>query len=105
MRAKIRGTAERPRLTVFRSLKHVQAQVIDDDAGKTVVAASDREVRVAKERVHAATVAIALEVGKLVAKRAKASGISTVVFDRGGHAYHGQVKAVADGARSEGLTL
>ncbi len=105
VRATLSGTAERPRLAVFRSLKHISAQLIDDTSGRTLASASDKDVRKAKKAKHAVTVATAQEVGKVIAQRAKAAGIASAVFDRGGHAYHGQVKAVAEGARSEGLTI
>lgn len=99
VRAKVSGTAERPRFSVFRSTKHITAQLIDDDAGKTLVAASDREV---KEKTKG-KVGVAEAIGKLIAERAKTKGINVVVFDRGGYSYHGRIKAVADGARSGGL--
>ena len=106
VRARIAGTADRPRLSVFRSAQHLTAQLIDDAAGKTLAAASDREC--AAERLKAGAemnrkVALAREVGKMLAERAKARGITVVVFDRGGYAYHGRVKAVAEGAREGGL--
>lgn len=101
IRAKIRGSRERPRLAVFRSLKHISAQIIDDSSGKTIVSASDHDV--APKTV--ATVERALKVGKLIAERARAAHVTHVVFDRGGHAYHGQVKALAEGARTAGLTF
>lgn len=103
VRAKISGTADRPRLNVFRSLGHIYAQVIDDVAGHTLVAAStiDRELR---EQVNGKSKAEAAKlVGTLIAHRAQAVGIKTVVFDRGGYKYHGRVKALADGAREAGL--
>ncbi|GIW71444.1 MAG: 50S ribosomal protein L18 [Planctomycetota bacterium] len=101
IRRKVRGTAERPRLAVFRSLKHTYAQVIDDVSGRTLAAAStlDSEVRAAA----GAKTARARAVGKLVAERARAAGIERVVFDRGGFKYHGRVKAVAEAAREAGL--
>lgn len=101
VRARVRGTANRPRLAVFRSLKHISAQVIDDVAGVTLAAASDHDVKNAK----VATVDVARQVGQLVGQRATQKGIVAVVFDRGGHAYHGQVKAVAEGARAAGISL
>jgi len=96
----------RPRLNVFRSSAHIYAQVIDDIAGHTLVAASDLEVEI-KERVGegATKTARAKAVGEIVAQRAKAAGIETVVFDRGGFLYHGRVKAVAEGAREGGLVF
>ncbi len=101
VRKKVRGTAERPRLAVFRSNKHIYAQVIDDVGGRTVASASTME---ASDRSGATgTVSAARVVGERVAQRAKDAGIGTVVFDRGGFKYHGRVAAVADGARSAGL--
>ncbi len=101
VRKKVHGTAERPRLAVFRSNKHIVAQVIDDDSGRTIAAAQTTEADLRTStggNVDAAT-----RIGKLVAERAKSAGITTVVFDRGGFAYHGRVAAVADAARAEGL--
>lgn len=103
VRARISGTASRPRLNVFRSLSHIYAQVIDDEAGHTLVSAStvDREVRGdvdGKSKLESAQM-----VGELVAKRAQELGIKNVVFDRGGYKYHGRVKALADAARKAGL--
>jgi large subunit ribosomal protein L18 len=103
VRKTIFGTAERPRLNVFRSLKHIYGQVIDDTTGQTLVSAStlDREVSALlgeKNKSEQASV-----VGQILARRALDKGISRVVFDRGGWAYHGRVKALADGARQEGL--
>lgn len=104
VRAKVSGTSLRPRLNVFRSSAHIYAQVIDDIAGHTLVAASDLESEI-QERVggEATKTAKAKIVGQIVAERAKAAGISAVVFDRGGFLYHGRVKAVAEGAREGGL--
>ena len=99
IRQTLSGTAERPRLNVFRSARHTYAQVIDDSAGHTLAAAASREL---PADAHAKTDA-AREVGKLVAERAKAKGIRRVVFDRGGYLYHGRVRALAEGAREEGL--
>lgn len=101
VRAKISGTAARPRLSVRRSLNHVYAQLVDDTVGKTLVAFSDTDLKSEKLTKTQA----ALEVGKNIAERAKAKGISQVVFDRRGRRYHGRVKAVADGAREGGLTF
>ena len=103
IRKKIRGTPERPRLAVFRSQGHIYAQVVDDDAGRTLVAASslDKDLR-AKSR-RGGTVAAAKEVGTLIASRAREKGIAAVVFDRGGFQYHGRIKALADAARAAGL--
>ena len=102
VRQKVTGTAERPRLVVFRSLRHVYAQIVDDDRGVTLVSATD--LGTALETADAAgKVGTARAVGKLVAARAKDAGITRVVFDRAGYVYHGRVKAVADGAREAGL--
>ena len=103
VRKKILGTAERPRLAVFRSNKHIYAQAIDDIAGRTVASASTMES--AQRSGATATVDAAKQVGELVGERVKAAGITTVVFDRGGFKYHGRVAAVADGARAAGLQL
>lgn len=101
IRRKIRGTPERPRLCVFRSLRHIYAQVINDGEGRTLVSASsaDKGARVA----GGANVAGAQAVGRLIAERAKEKGIRKVVFDRGGYLYHGRVKALAEAAREAGL--
>ena len=102
VRGKISGTAERPRLDVFRSAKHIYAQIIDDVAGVTLVSASsmDKDLEGAGGNIEAAT-----QVGKKIAEKALAKGISEVVFDRGGCVYHGRVKAVAEGAREGGRKL
>jgi large subunit ribosomal protein L18 len=99
IRKTLRGSSERPRLNVFRSLKHIYAQVIDDGQGRTLVAASSAE----KGRSGGGNIAGARQVGKLVAERALAKGLTQVVFDRGGYKYHGRVKALADAAREAGL--
>jgi large subunit ribosomal protein L18 len=99
IRAKIQGTAERPRLNVYRSLNHIYAQVIDDAQGVTIVSAST----VSGKIKTGGNVMAAKEIGKLVAERAKEKGISKVVFDRGGYLYHGRIKALADAAREAGL--
>jgi large subunit ribosomal protein L18 len=101
IRQRVRGSEERPRLAVFRSLNHIYAQVIDDRKGRTLVSASSNEKKTAVK--SGGNVAGAKEVGKLVAERAKAHGISKVVFDRGGYLYHGRIKALADAAREGGL--
>ena len=101
VRKKVHGTPERPRLVVFRSAKHIYAQVVDDTRGVTLVGASDRSDGIAVE--GAGKVARSLALGKLIASRAKERGIGRVVFDRGGFRYHGRIKAVADGARTGGL--
>lgn len=104
VRAKVSGTPQRPRLNVFRSSAHIYAQVIDDLAGHTIVAASDLEKDLVEKLGEDATKTVrAKAVGELIAERAKAAGITAVVFDRGGFLYHGRVRAVADGAREGGL--
>lgn len=103
IRAKISGTAERPRLNVFRSLEHIYVQVIDDVAGHTLVSASTLEETLAAELADKNKRQQATAVGKTLAQRAKDAGITQVVFDRGGYLYHGRVKALADGAREGGL--
>ena len=101
VRARAEGTTERPRLNVFRSLNNIYVQVIDDTEGRTLVAASTLD----KEVTDAPKTDQAKEVGKLLAATAKAAGIATCVFDRGGYLYHGRVKALAEGAREGGLTF
>jgi len=103
IRKLVSGTARRPRLSVFRSLHHVYAQVIDDTSGHTIVAASTREKSVAEGLASRSSAAAAGRVGTIVAQRAKEKGITTVVFDRGGYKYHGRIKALADAARGAGL--
>jgi len=104
VRAKVSGTAMRPRLNVFRSSAHIYAQVIDDSQGHTLVSASDLDEAVREKAGEGANKAIrAKAVGEVVAERAQAAGIGSVVFDRGGFLYHGRIKAVADGAREGGL--
>src|SRR5258707_9747829 len=100
IRVRVAGTDARPRLAVYRSLKHIYAQVIDDRKGHTLAAASSEEKNVS---TSGGNVAGAKEIGKLVAQRAKEKGIGKVVFDRGGYLYHGRVKALADAAREAGL--
>ena len=102
VRKTLEGTAQRPRLNVFRSLQHIYAQVIDDSSGTTLVAASTNEPGARSDGSGSKTER-ARAVGKAVAERAKEKGISAVVFDRGGYMYHGRVKALADGAREGGL--
>jgi len=99
IREKLAGTAERPRLNVYRSLNHIYAQVIDDRKGETLVSASTIELK----SKTGGNVAAAKEIGKAVAEKAVAKGIKRVVFDRGGYLYHGRVKALADAAREAGL--
>ena len=101
IRRKVRGSEQRPRLAVFRSLNHIYAQVIDDDKGHTVAAASSAEKKAGIGT--GGNIGGAKEVGKLIAQRAKDKGVTKVVFDRGGYLYHGRVKALADAAREGGL--
>lgn len=101
IRKKVRGSAERPRLAVFRSLNHIYAQVIDDDNGKTLAAASTTEKDLGLK--SGGNIEAAQKVGKTVAERALAAGVSSVVFDRGGYVYHGRVKALLDATREAGL--
>ena len=96
VRAKVKGTVERPRLVVFRSDKHIYAQLVNDTTHSTIVTVSDKGFTGKKSEKS-------VEVGKMIAEKAKAAGISKVVFDRAGYQYHGRVKAVADGAREAGL--
>ena len=103
LRNHIAGTAERPRLAVFRSNSHMYAQIIDDDTHTTLVSASTVQKDVKAELEKTNDVAAAAYLGKVIAERAKEKGISTVVFDRGGYIYHGKVKALADAAREAGL--
>jgi large subunit ribosomal protein L18 len=102
IRKKLQGTAGRPRLNVYRSLNHIYVQVIDDLNGKTLVSASTAEGK-KEDRRTGGNVASAKAVGKTIAERAKAKGVTKVVFDRGGYIYHGRVKALADAAREAGL--
>ena len=102
IRKKVHGTAERPRLNVYRSVNHIYVQLIDDLAGKTLIAASSA-VGKKGQRKAGGNLAAAKEIGKAIAEKAKAKGISKVVFDRGGYLYHGRVKALADAAREGGL--
>ena len=99
----VRGTASRPRLAVFRSLRHVYAQVIDDEAGITMAAASSLEKDVAGSASHGGNVEAGKLVGAAIASRAKEKGIDSVIFDRGGFNYHGVIRAIADAAREAGL--
>ena len=103
IRNRFSGTAERPRLAVFRSNNHVYAQVIDDVAGKTLVSASTLEKDIKAELKNTDDIEAATKIGDVVAKRALDKGIKAVVFDRGGYIYHGKVKALADAAREAGL--
>jgi large subunit ribosomal protein L18 len=101
VRQKLAGTAERPRLVVFRSLKHIYAQLVNDDLGVTLLGVSDASEGVATD--GSGKTARGKAVGKRLAEKAKAAGVTRVVFDRAGYRYHGRVKAVADGAREGGL--
>ena len=103
MRRNLAGTAARPRLSVFRSEKHIYAQIIDDQTGNTLVAASTVEQEISSKLESTSNVAAAEAVGTALAQKAKAKGIEEVVFDRGGFLYHGRVKALADAAREAGL--
>ena len=104
MRARVHGTATCPRISVFRSNKHVLLQLVDDSTGKTIVSARDVEVATRGKKASVGTRAnLAFETGKRLAERAREKNISTAVFDRGGYRYHGIVKMVADGARKGGL--
>ncbi|MEX2158936.1 MAG: 50S ribosomal protein L18 [Dehalococcoidia bacterium] len=103
VRKKVHGTNERPRLSVYRSLSHIYAQVIDDDAGHTLASASDVEAAAKGAKNGKAKTDVAKAVGELVAQRAKERGITKVVFDRGGYRFHGRVKALASAAREAGL--
>ena len=103
VRAKLHGTAQRPRLNIYRSIENVFAQVIDDDAGHTLVSASTLDNEIVSQVEGKTKVEAARIVGQIVAERAKNAGITTVVFDRGGFKYHGRVAALADGAREAGL--
>jgi large subunit ribosomal protein L18 len=102
VRAKVSGTAERPRLNVFRSLNHIYAQVIDD-ASATTLASASTIVKKGEEKKTGGNIEAAAAVGKLIAERAKEKGVTRVVFDRGGYLYHGRIKALADAAREAGL--
>lgn len=103
MRKTIVGTEDRPRLCIYRSLKHIRAQVIDDRKGRTLAAASSLDKDVKKEIKGGGNIAAAKVVGKMIAARAKAAGVTKVVFDRGGYQYHGRVQALAEAAREAGL--
>jgi large subunit ribosomal protein L18 len=105
VRAKVSGTAERPRLSVFRSNTSLYLQLIDDVAGRTVLAAHSREVKGAKEEGLGTKEAEAMALGRLLAEKAKDKGLTSAVFDRAGYRYHGRVKAAAEGARAGGLVF
>jgi large subunit ribosomal protein L18 len=98
VRVRVAGTGQRPRLSVFRSLHHVYAQLIDDETGRTVAAASTAQLKSSKKDLEAAAA-----VGRSIAEKARAAGVTAAVFDRGGFLYHGRVKALADAARGAGL--
>ena len=104
IRARVTGTAQRPRLSIFRSLKHISAQLIDDENGKTLAAASTKELGT-KKKTPAPTVDTAKQLGELIAKKAKEAKIETVVFDRNAYQYHGRIQALAEAAREGGLTF
>ena len=103
VRARVIGSVKRPRLAVFRSAKHISAQLIDDASGKTLAAATDAKMKKADAEGMEAKIAKAFAVGKDLAEKAKKAGVTAVVFDRGGFTYHGRIKALADGARAGGL--
>jgi large subunit ribosomal protein L18 len=103
IRKRLSGTTVRPRLAVYRSNKHIYAQIIDDAKGTTLIAASTLDADGKKDLKNGGNVAAAQAVGKLIAQRAKAKGIEAVLFDRGGYLYHGRIKALADAAREAGL--
>ena len=105
IRNRFSGTPERPRLAVFRSNQHIYAQVIDDEARRTLVSASTVEKAIAAEVEHTDTVEAAAKVGEMIGKRALEAGVTEVVFDRGGFVYHGKIQALADAAREAGLTF
>ena len=105
VRKKVQGDGARPRLCVFRSLRHIYAQVIDDTTGHTLASASSLESAAGKGTELAAKLSTSQSVGKLVAERAKEQGIKEVVFDRGGYKYHGRVRALAEGSREAGLVF
>jgi large subunit ribosomal protein L18 len=103
VRQQLSGTAERPRLCVYRSIGHIYTQIIDDRSGRTIASASSVDKETKKNLKGGGNIASAKAIGKAIAERAKAAGVSKVVFDRGGYKYHGRVKALADAAREAGL--
>jgi large subunit ribosomal protein L18 len=103
VRARVSGTKELPRLSVFRGLRSMVAQLIDDANGQTLCQATTKEVKDKKTEGRSGKVALSFLLGQLIAEKAKAKGITTIVFDRGGYSYHGRVSALADGAREGGL--
>ena len=105
VRKRVVGSPERPRLAVFRSARHIYAQIVDDTAGRTIVAASTRDPALRTQVARGSNRGAASQVGKLLAEKARAAGVTKVVLDRGGYLYHGRVAALADGAREGGLEL
>jgi len=105
VRAKISGTATRPRLSVFRSNKDIYVQLIDDDAGKTMISANSKEIKKPEAKDMTRKVSLSFLLGKVIAEKAVKEKISEAVYDRGGYKYHGRVKAVAEGAREGGLKI
>lgn len=105
LRRYVRGSAARPRLAVFRSLNHIYAQLIDDDAARTLLAVDSRSKEFRERHRSGGNVAAAKAVGEILAQKAKAAGVERVVFDRGGYQYHGRVRALADAARAAGLVF
>lgn len=105
VRRVVRGSAARPRLVVFRSLKHIAAQLVDDDAGRTLAAADSRSKEFLAQHRTGGNVAAAVALGTVLAQQARARGIERAVFDRGGYQYHGRVKALAEAVRAAGLVL
>lgn len=105
VRRRVSGTASRPRLAVFRSAQHIYAQIIDDEIGRTLAAASDRDADLAADTAGKVKTVRATAVGAAIARKAVAAGLTTVVFDRGGFLYHGRVKALAEAAREAGLSF
>ncbi len=103
IRKRISGTAQCPRLAIFRSQKHIYVQAIDDGAGRTIAQASTQEKEIRSKVAKAWNLEAATQVGAVIAERLKGQGVESVVFDRGGHVYHGRVKAIADAARKAGL--
>jgi large subunit ribosomal protein L18 len=103
VRTRLAGTPERPRLNVYRSAAHIYVQIIDDRSGRTIVSASSVDKETKKGLKGGGNIASAKAVGKIIAERGKAAGVTQVVFDRGGYKYHGRVKALADAAREAGL--
>jgi len=102
LRKKVSGTSDRPRLCIAKTLRHLYAQIIDDEAGATLLQTSTLEPAL-RDELHGANIAAAAKLGAVLAERAKEKGVSTIVFDRGGHAYHGVIKAFADACRKGGL--